>query len=538
MGNKVNDKTVRRKSARPVSVGYETLDVDAFANELINEAAAAADEKISCTSAQNKKDAEKKPVQKRKKKHKGLKITGLVFAMLAVTAGCAYAGVSYYYEDKFFEGTTINGMDCSGMTAYEVEKKIAEKVSDYSIQIAARNQDTQVIDGEAIGYQYMSDGQILKYLKKQKPYEWVKGYLEPITYSVEENVYYDKQLLKSQIKELECAKEENQIAPENAYVAYVDTQFEIIPETEGSELDIKQTYQILDEAISSSKEMVDLNSMPEAYVKADVLSTDADLLATKDACNNFTKASITYTFGEQTVTLDGSIIKDWLNFDEKGQLQHDDAGFKQHITEYVANLASQYDTVNTSREFYTTSGRVVWVYGSAYGWKIDQAAEVEQLISEIQSGTQTTREPRYFMRGNARGTNDFGSTYIEVDLSYQHLYYYQNGAIVFASPFVSGDMRYEDRQTPSGVYKLYYKTSPAVLRGAQKEDGTYEYETDVTYWMPFNGGIGFHDANWRDSFGGDIYTYSGSHGCINMPVENAAVLYSIIQYDIPIICFY
>ena len=56
--------------------------------------------------------------------------------------------------------------------------------------------------------------------------------------------------------------------------------------------------------------------------------------------------------------------------------------------------------------------------------------------------------------------------------------------------------------------------------------------------MPFNGGIGFHDADWQPYFGGDRYLTGGSHGCINMPPENAEELYNIIQYDVPIICFY
>ena len=60
-----------------------------------------------------------------RKKHKALKIMGITAAMILVSAGTAYAGVSYYYADRFFEGTTINGFDCSGKTAYEVEKKIA-----------------------------------------------------------------------------------------------------------------------------------------------------------------------------------------------------------------------------------------------------------------------------------------------------------------------------------------------------------------------------------------------------------------------------
>ena len=77
------------------------------------------------------------------------------------------------------------------------------------------------------------------------------------------------------------------------------------------------------------------------------------------------------------------------------------------------------------------------------------------------------------------------------------MYYYQGGSIIFDSDIVSGDIRYDDRATPPGIFTLYYKKSPDVLRGAKKPDGTYEYETSVTYWMPFNGGIGFHDATWQ-----------------------------------------
>ena len=89
--------------------------------------------------------------------------------------------------------------------------------------------------------------------------------------------------------------------------------------------------------------------------------TSADLQATVDAYNNFAKASITYTFGDETVTLDGSTIKNWLQFDEKGQLIQDDASFKQHIVDYVAQLAASHDTVGTERQFQTTSGRTVSV---------------------------------------------------------------------------------------------------------------------------------------------------------------------------------
>jgi len=473
-----------------------------------------------------------------KKKHKGLKAAGLVAAMAVVVAGCAYAGVSYYYSDHFFEGTYINGINSSNKTAYEVEQEMAQKMEDYSIQISARNQEPQSITGSDINYRYVSSGEILKLLKEQKPYKWIKGFLGTTSYTASEQTDYDKSLLESQVKNLNCALAENQVAPEDAYVRFNDSEFEIVPETEGSELKVKEAYRLISEAISEDKSQVDLTSDPDAYATASVTSDSAELQSMVDAYNNFARASITYTFGDQTEVLDGSTIKTWLQFDEKGQLIQDDAGFKQHIADYVAQLAAAHDTVGTARQFQTTSGRTVSVSGSAYGWKIDQASEVEQLSQEIQSGTQTTREPVYSMRANAYGSNDIGSTYIEVDLTEQHMWYYQNGSVIFESDIVSGLAGDPERRTPEGIYTLYYKKSPDVLRGAKKADGTYEYETEVTYWMPFNGGIGFHDADWQPYFGGDRYLTGGSHGCINMPPENAEELYNIIQYDVPIICFY
>lgn len=486
----------------------------------------------------SEEELDEKVIPIHKKKHKGLKVTGIIAAILAVTAGCAYGAVTYYYADRFFEGTYINGIDCSNKTAYEVEQAIASIVEDYSIEVTSRNQDPQTISGSQIGYQYMSDGEVLNLLKQQKPYEWVRGFMETRSYTTQENVTFDKSLLQNEVKALNCAQPENQVEPENAYVAMDGDEFTIVPETEGSKLKVKEAYKALDAAISGSQTSIDLGSTPDVYAVAAVTSEDSTLQATRDAYNNYTKASITYTFGDQTVTLDGSTLKNWLQFDEKGQLVQDDASFTQHVKDFVAQLATDHNTVGTTRSFNTTSGRTVSVYGSAYGWKIDQDAEVAQLTEEIRTGTQTTREPVYSMRANAYGYNDIGNTYIEVDMSSQHMYYYQNGSIIFDSDIVSGDIRYEDRATPPGIFTLYYKKSPDVLRGEKKPDGTYEYETPVTYWMPFNGGIGFHDATWQAYFGGDRYTYAGSHGCINMPLDAAATLYSIIDTNVPIVCFY
>lgn len=183
--------------------------------------------------------------------------------------------------------------------------------------------------------------------------------------------------------------------------------------------------------------------------------------------------------------------------------------------DYVAQLAADHDTVGTERQFETTSGRIVCIWLSLW-MKIDQDKEAAQLMQEIQSEPRQPREPVYSMRANAHGINDLGDTYIEVDLTEQYMWYYQNGNIIFQSEIVSGLPGDPDRKT-LGIFTLDSKSSPSVLRGEMTANGTYSYEQPVTYWMPFNGGIGFHDADWQPYFGGDRYLTGGSHGCINLP---------------------
>ena len=55
--------------------------------------------------------------------------------------------------------------------------------------------------------------------------------------------------------------------------------------------------------------------------------------------------------------------------------------------------------------------------------------------------------------------------------------------------------------------------------------------------MPFNGGIGFHDASWRNTFGGTIYKKNGSHGCVNMPYAAAKTLFENVYAGMPVICY-
>ena len=66
-----------------------------------------------------------------------------------------------------------------------------------------------------------------------------------------------------------------------------------------------------------------------------------------------------------------------------------------------------------------------------------------------------------------------------------------------------------------------------------------DYESDVTYFMPFAYNVGIHDASWRNGrFGGNIYKSSGSHGCINAPLEVVEKMYGKVEVGTPVIAYY
>lgn len=115
---------------------------------------------------------------------------------------------------------------------------------------------------------------------------------------------------------------------------------------------------------------------------------------------------------------------------------------------------------------------------------------------------------------------------IIVDISDQMLYYFKNDETILVAQVVTGMKNRHD--TPLGNYTLYTssKETNRYLRG-YNDDGS-KYNAYVNYWMPFNGGVGFHDATWRtlSEFNKTTYTNDGSHGCVNMKKDDAKVLYT------------
>ncbi len=473
---------------------------------------------------------EKERARSRKKKTFPVKTAAAACVVLAAAAGL---GAGYYiqqgkqYETVFFPSTVINGVEAGGRTVEEMEDLILSGVDGYTLTLVERGGKTEEITQEDIGLRSEFDGSLEEYLEAQDPMEWWSRRNQRTEYEIDTMILYDQELLEEKISSLSMFDKAQIREPEDAYLSdYIPGEgFKVLDGDPGNVPDREIVSKAIEEAVKNLKPQLVVEDL-DAYKKPAVNSQDPGLNALANRLNKYANMTVTYEFGEKQEVLDGGTIVDWLSVDDKGEVSVSREG----VAAYVKDLAADYNTAYQKKTLKTSYGDTVEITKGFYGWRINQEEETEALYGILLSGESQSREPIYTQTAASHGENDYGDTYVEINLTAQHLFFYKDGKLVVESDFVSGNER-RGNSTPSGAYPLTYKQKGAVLRGAT-------YATPVTFWMPFNGNIGMHDATWRGSFGGNIYKTNGSHGCINLPYGAAKTIFENIEKGIPVLCYH
>ena len=456
-------------------------------------------------------------------------VCGGVVVLVGAVGGGLYWHESSKYKTCFLPGTIVDGMDVTGKTASEVEDAIMEQLKGYTLTINGREDLSESITGESVGLYAEFDDTLDKAIASQKPMDWGKYRFGKAVNEVNTDALlrYSDDMLNEAVEGLSCMDEENMREPEDAKISDYDSvtgSYSIIKEDEGTELQEDKVKEAVATAIMSLAESVDLEEQG-CYLAPSVTSEDEALKTACETMNKYVGAKITYKFGDKAETLNGNEIHNWLTVNGTSV-----SVSESKAAEYVKNLAATCNTAYKPKTLKTSYGKTVTITTGNYGWKIDQAKETAALVSLIKNGEQTSREPEYSQKAASHSGNDYGNTYVEINLTAQHLYFYANGKLLVESDFVSGNAA-KGWSTPAGAYSITYKQRNATLKGQG-------YATPVSYWMPFNGGIGLHDANWRKTFGGTIYKNGGSHGCVNLPPAVAKTIYENISAGDPVLCYH
>ena len=111
-----------------------------------------------------------------------------------------------------------------------------------------------------------------------------------------------------------------------------------------------------------------------------------------------------------------------------------------------------------------------------------------------------------------------GEVWIDISLTYEYMTVYQGTTVLLETYISSGKPGFE---TPPGTFYINTMLEEQTMEGVI--GGEYYNVPSVPWVMYFTDvGHAIHGAYWHNNFGTPM-----SHGCINMPVDMAAYLYSI-----------
>lgn len=464
----------------------------------------------------------------------------LIIVSAAVATLCIAAGIVYFngvsrYKTHFLRGTRINGIDCSDLEPGEVCAILDAQISDYVLEVSGRNpanpEETAVLGTITPGDVGLCRKDTAVYVndvfEKQNPYAWYQCYWkEGAEYSFEQEIVFEQERLVSFMSGWEACIGTTAVDPQDAHVSeYVaeENAYHVVPETIGSRMDGAKAIPAIEKALYTMEKQVDIEATG-CYNSAKIKADDVNLNRVVDQVNSWLGSSIHYNWYGTELTVDAELLKDWVSLKDGQPVLDEEA-----VREYVEAAKKSYDPIGKTYVFHTSLGADLKLKCKS-GWITDPEKETEELIALIKEGAVTDREPISTTKQFSFFDSGVGNSYAEVDLSNQHMYFYDQGELLLETDFVSGDVA-TGHATPEGIFAVTYKQKDRILRGPG-------YESFVHYWMPFYGGYGMHDATWRKVFGGSIFLENGSHGCVNLPLKNAEKIYDCVEAGFPVICYY
>ena len=404
---------------------------------------------------------------------------------------------------------SLGGVDLTGMTLEQAAQALNEAAAAYKLALTV-NGTSLTVTAEELGLALDQEA--------------LAAYLDAVANGTElpgKLFTYSGSNLRSLIS--------NQMntAPKNATVSYNSSkkQFAAAAGTNGTEVDAAAAEAAAAAAIGMLE--------PSVQVKADVKKIAPEYTADSDkvksavnAANGYLKTSLSYTYSPEggastTVALSASDLASFVSISDSMGVSIS----KSKIESYVSKMSDKHSGSDYKGSFKTTGGSTIGTTVTYYGQRVNKSALTEDIYKCVTEGVSGTRTAPY----SAKSDKPYGGNYVEVSLSSQKLWLYKNGELIVSTSLVSGSVA-EGHRTPTGVYSIYSKQTDRYLTGA-------DYRSFVHYWMPFLGGYGLHDASWRSSFGGDIYYYDGSHGCVNLPSSAAKKIYNNVSVGTKVILY-
>ena len=421
------------------------------------------------------------------------------------TVALIYIGGVTYFHFHFYPHTRVGNIEIGLKTVKGAKSYVKEELDKYVLTVEEPDSEEKITAKDA-GLSFSDLEDIDQIRKEQSAAAWPVRLTREYFYDAL-HIQVDEGTLSAYVDTMKCM---NPVEPKQsvgASIKYDDKKkkYKIKEESIGNIVDKEHFLEGLTTSLTSHSR--DISLKDETYYEQPEYKKDTEaVLKAKKKLNKYLNGAVVYKDGGQELKIARKDLSKMLTCSKDFKVDVDKEKVKAYVKDHVAATFNSLDGDIPS---------------GITAWKVSVDDETSKLIKNIKSGKNTTRKPVYSQEGFDREEYNVGKTYIDVNISDQQMWYVENGKIMLSSDIVTGNIS-TGHATPTGFYRIAYR---------QRDHLMVKYNSFVHYWMPYitSVGIGFHDASWRSSFGGNIYRTNGSHGCINMPPAKAQALFGMIS---------
>lgn len=463
-------------------------------------------------------------------------------AALVVLGAVGIGGYAYaqHYADRAVPGTTVAGTDVSGMTRSEIVRLVSSQAAKATVAVTGDVTETATLAdlGTTVDAERTADAALAR---SAGVVDRFRALLEDNRVSVVTST--DEAALTSYADSLVPA---GQAQATNASVSLDEAtaSFGVTPGTAGLSVDSTP----LADAARKAGETLTAQSATVSYTQSEPAVTDAEAQAAADQANAVVAQDVTVTSadGTSSFTADAATKASWVTVTEKDDAAPTVSVDETKVAAWVASQASSVEVapvtgvrnVSSSGKVLATSVEAVAAQTVTNADALATAITASLDKSEAYTGAfeMKTADPVWEDHQIADGAENLayqaaeGEKWIDINLSNKTVTAYEGASVVHGPVSVVDGA--SATPTVTGTFHVYLKYASQTMQG-QNADGT-DYRTEGVPWISyFYQGYALHGAPWRSSFG-----YSGSHGCLNMPVSEAKWFYDWDEIGTTVVSHY
>jgi lipoprotein-anchoring transpeptidase ErfK/SrfK len=450
-----------------------------------------------------------------------LLISGIVLGSFALLN----LGIWGMYHARAYPGVKVGGSDVGNLDQAAITNRLNSDTATYKLTVSVSGQPQQV-SAEDLNLSLNQQNSAKSAISEGKGawlplyglvYSWKNGVVD-VQYTLDE----------TKLNQITTKLAGSGSAPAtDAKVVIEGETVKVEADKPGQGIDVVKLASLIKQSIARGTSQA---SIDEGVTQAAVTTDEATVMAA--TVRKTLALPISIKAAEKSFNPGAAEVGKWITVaPADGKLI---LGINQDaVKAYIDGVAGQVDVKAVNKQINMVNGVVKTVSEGKNGSALDKTALAALVSKAVTTGADTAivgvMAPVAF-KNITNNTVDLEGKYIEINLSRQHLWAYDNKQLVFESPITSGATG-AGFATIQGLFSVKAKQTNRNLNGYGIG---YDYNVFVNYWMPFSGNYGMHDASWRTAFGGQDYYYGGSHGCVNLPAATAAWVYNFVLVGTPV----